>query len=102
MTAIPFDQIHAVSLAQAQRLLVDWFPHGKITGREFKVGSLQGEAGESLSVDLRSGKWKDFAAGDSGFDLIALRASMRHAGDRVAAARELGQILGLTVNGHDA
>lgn len=52
------------------------FPSGKTTGHEFCVGSLQGEAGASLKVELRGAKagvWKDFASGDAGdiYDLWA-------------------------------
>jgi hypothetical protein len=97
---IPFDQIRDVALAQASRLLAEWFPHGKVFGREFKVGNLGGDAGESLSINLTSGKWADFAAGLGGHDLIDLRAAMLHGGDRVPAARELGEKLGIIVNGH--
>jgi putative DNA primase/helicase len=98
---IPFDQIRAVSLAQAERLLPDWFPNGTVRGREFKVGNIDGDPGESLSVNLNTGKWADFAAGTGGPDLIGLRATMKHGADRIAAARELGPMLGITMNGHD-
>lgn len=52
------------------------FPAGKAVGHEFCVGSLQGEAGASLKVELRGSKagvWKDFASGDAGdiYDLWA-------------------------------
>jgi putative DNA primase/helicase len=99
---IPFDQIQAVTLAQADRLLTDWFPQGRRVGRKFLVGNLQGERGDSLSVNLDTGLWKDFADGPSGHDLIDLHAARHHAGDRVAAARELGATLGLIkgTNGH--
>jgi putative DNA primase/helicase len=102
VTSIPFDQIQAAALAQADRLLTDWFPQGKQSGREFKVGSIRGERGESLSINLDTGLWKDFAVGQSGRDLIDLHAAISHSGDRVAAARELGKALGLIdgVNGH--
>ena len=96
---IPFEQISAVALAQAPRLLADWFPLGKQRGQRFVVGSLSGEPGESLSVNLTTGLWKDFAADDGGHDLIDLRAKLHHGGDRVAAARELGAVLGIITNG---
>jgi RecA-family ATPase len=92
----PFDEIRAAALAQADRLLRSWFPHGKLTGREFRVGNLQGDVGESLSVNVDTGEWGDFATGDKrGGDLIGLRAQQRYGGDRVAAARELGRMLGI-------
>ena len=48
-----------------------------------------------------TGKWSDFATGESGFDLIDLYAAMRHSGERVPAAKELGAMLGIpAINGH--
>lgn len=55
-------------------------PNGKRKGREWCVGSLGGEAGESLKVHLggpKSGVWSDFSTGDSG-DLIDLWAAVRN------------------------
>jgi AAA domain len=99
---IPFDQIRDLSLAQADRLLCDWFPNGKRVGREFKVGNIAGDRGESLSINLNTGRWADFEAGIGGPDLIGVRACMKHGGDRTAAARELGPMLGIRMNGRDA
>jgi D5 N terminal like/Domain of unknown function (DUF6371) len=99
-SSIIFDAIRHASLAQANRLLADWFPAGRRVGREFKIGNISGDAGESLSVNLATGKWADFADGVGGHDLIDLRAAMRHGGSRVEAARELGAMLGITMNGY--
>lgn len=55
-------------------LLSAWLPAGKKRGKNFVVGNLQGERGDSLSIDLNSGKWIDFASGDAGTDLISLYA----------------------------
>jgi 5S rRNA maturation endonuclease (ribonuclease M5) len=101
MTGIPFDAISAAALASAPSLLADWFPHGKRHGREFKIGSIRGEPGESLSINLNTGVWKDFASNESGADLIDLRAAMSHGGDKGSAARELAQSFGISVNGVD-
>ncbi len=95
MSGIPFEAIQAAALGQAESLLRQWLPGGHRVGREWKVGNLRGDRGDSLSINLDSGKWADFAEGVSGFDLIDLRAAITHAGDRAAAARELGELLGL-------
>jgi putative DNA primase/helicase len=58
---IPFGQIRDEALAQARRLLPSWFPRGRIVGREFKIGNIRGDPGESLSINLVNGRWKDFA-----------------------------------------
>lgn len=53
-------------------------PNGRIHGREYLVGSVQGEEGQSLRIRLSGGKagvWKDFAEG-SGGDLIDLHMAV--------------------------
>ena len=55
-------------------------PNGKKSGAEWRVGSINGESGESLGVHLtgeKSGVWSDFANGSSG-DLLDLWAAVRH------------------------
>jgi hypothetical protein len=54
--SIQWDAIQAASLAHASRLLPELFPYGKFAGREFQVGSLQGEAGKSLSINTTTGR----------------------------------------------
>lgn len=54
-------------------------PGGKREGHEWKAGSTGGEAGKSLGVHLtgeKSGRWADFATGESG-DLLDLWAACR-------------------------
>ena len=58
---IPFKQINAVLLAACPGVLADWFPNGRLNGHEFVVGNLQGDPGESLSINIRTGAWADFA-----------------------------------------
>lgn len=69
------------------------FPAGRQQGHEFVVGSIDGEVGKSLSINVASGErigvWKDFATGQSG-DLLKLwqlvrRCTMRQAMDEAAA-----------------
>jgi twinkle protein len=53
-------------------------PNGKRAGAEWCVGSVQGEAGDSLKVRIngnKAGVWKDFATGEGG-DLIDLWAAV--------------------------
>ncbi len=98
---IPFEQIQRAALAQAPNLLRDWFPAGRIRGHTFYVGNLDGEPGASLKIDLTTGLWNDFAAGDGGgYDMIDVRARMLQI-DRAEAARELADTLGVTTNGSD-
>ena len=55
---IPFEEIAAVALAQATRLLPGWFPRGKFVGKEFVVGNIDGDPGDSLSVNTVTGSGK--------------------------------------------
>lgn len=100
MSTIPFGKIRAVALAQARSLLFAWFPAGRIIGNEFKVGSIHGDPGESLSINLITGRWADFNnPAHRGADLIDVRAIGFHGGDLKAAALELAQVLGIPING---
>lgn len=50
-------------------LLTQWFPEGKFMGNAFKVGSLDGERGTSLSIAVKgpsAGRWLDRASGERG------------------------------------
>lgn len=71
-------------------------PGGKKHGREWKAGSVSGEAGQSLSVCLsgdKRGVWADFASGDSG-DLLDLWVACR-CSSMAEAIREAKSFLGI-------
>jgi len=92
--------MNASELAQAladnaQAVAEHLFPNGKRTAAEFKVGSVDGEAGQSLSIRLtgaKRGVWKDFSSGESGdlLDLWALRRMMSIAQAMADAKQFLG------------
>jgi len=88
MPPIDFNAIAADLLGQARSLLPQWFPAGKFRGREFLVGNLAGDEGDSLSINADTGCWADFASGEKGGDLIALYAAMKGVG-QAEAAKEL-------------
>lgn len=63
-------------LARSESLLSEWYPNGKVLGREFVIGNIQGDAGKSLSINLETGVFVDFADPDiKGGDLVALYAA---------------------------
>jgi hypothetical protein len=73
---IDFESINTIALKSARDLLFRWFPGGRVQGREFQVGNLRGDRGDSLSVSLTKGCWIDFARpADRGSDLVALAAA---------------------------
>lgn len=55
-------------------------PNGKKQGHEYLVGSVQGEAGQSLRVCMSGNKvgvWKDFSSDSSGGDLLDLWSAVK-------------------------
>lgn len=93
---IDFDGLERLLLERAETLVPQWLPGGKRQGREYICADFSGGSGRSLSVNLDSGKWGDFALGVTGGDLLGLYAEI-HGLDRVAAARELMGTLGMGV-----
>lgn len=93
MNAAELSQRMAAEAASIAQYLL---PNGKRQAGEWKVGSLSGEAGKSLSVRLsgvKAGLWADFASGETG-DLLDLWSKSR--GLSVAAAMaEAKQYLGV-------
>lgn len=90
-----FAKINAAALAACPGLLESWFPAGRLQGREFCVGNLQGDAGESLKINVGSGVWKDFATDQGGSDLVSLYAAL-HSMQQAQAARALEKELSLS------
>src|SRR5262245_7729889 len=84
--------------ARTLEVLSYLFPSGRIVGHEFRVGSLNGEPGNSLAIHI-NGKgpiWADFATTDKGGDLLDLWAAARCGDDLKAAMREASAWLGIS------
>lgn len=73
--SIDFASVNAHLIARAQQFLADMFPAGKVKGREFCIGDIRGEPGESLKINLVTGIGADFASGETYGDLIAVYAA---------------------------
>lgn len=86
MTTIESANAHALS--DYLGILQQWFPNGKRHGQEWCVGSLSGEPGDSLKINITKGVWKDFASGDSGSDPVSLYAAI-HGVSMLAAAKSI-------------
>lgn len=71
----------AQALAQrAEALVPELLPAGRRHGREWLIGSVDGEPGRSLHVSLfgaRAGRWRDFSSERQGGDLIDLICAVR-------------------------
>jgi hypothetical protein len=87
MTTI--ESANAAALADYLSTLQQWLPNGKRHGQEWCVGSLSGEPGDSLKINIAKGVWKDFASGDGGSDPVSLYAAL-HGLKMIEAAKALG------------
>jgi hypothetical protein len=88
-------------LRRARVILPPWFPNGRFQGNEFVVGSLAGEAGESLKINSGTGRWADFAGDPKGGDLISLYAA-REGIRNAEAARRLAKQIGFNLSPNDS
>jgi putative DNA primase/helicase len=61
-----FSELNQKALPYIESICRELFPAGKKSGREFKVGSLSGEPGDSMSINVQTGMWADFATGEKG------------------------------------
>ncbi|MBF0131046.1 MAG: hypothetical protein HQL75_00455 [Magnetococcales bacterium] len=77
---IDFERIANTALLSSTDLLFEWFPAGVLDGHEFKIGDVTGSKGSSLSINVKTGKWSDFASGLKGGDLISLYAAIQTKG----------------------
>jgi twinkle protein len=83
----------------AERVAKYLLPKGHLEGREWCAGSVDGEAGKSLKINLGGKKnWADFASGDSG-DLLDLWVLVRNC-QLHDAMREAKEFLGLKDDDH--
>ena len=93
---IDFPRVSAAALAASESLAAKWFPAGRRNGHEWLVGDLAGNPGSSLSINLNTGVWADFAGDAKGGDLISLYAAMSGC-NQAEAARSVGEQLGIDV-----
>lgn len=70
---IDFPKLNADLLTRCPGILMEWYPQGRLKGPEFVIGNTGGEEGRSLSVNIKTGVWADFATDQDG-DLIELYA----------------------------
>lgn len=86
MAPLDYSRIGLTLLAQAPSLLGTWLPGGKLQGKYFKCGSIQGGPGDSFLVNLETGLWGEFnGTGQKGKDLIDLYAAINNMTNHDAA-----------------
>lgn len=89
---IDFAGLAAALLDRAGLLVPQWLPGGVQRGHEYVCAGLEGGEGRSLSVNLTTGAWADFAADEKGGDLISLYAAIQSLGMGQAARQLMGEL----------
>jgi putative DNA primase/helicase len=66
MKKLDFAGLSQHLLRDALNYCMLWLPGGDLKGQEYVCADLTGGKGSSLSVNIRTGKWADFATGEKG------------------------------------
>jgi hypothetical protein len=95
MPLIDFAAINRAAQPRLHSLLPRWLPQGRQRGSEWVALNPRRADGQpgSFKVNLRTGRWADFATGDKGGDPISLVAYLLGLSQSEAArllARDLG------------
>jgi hypothetical protein len=91
---IAFRRIAEASLAAADTLVPRWLPEGRREGAEW-IATNPTRADKrrgSFKVNLRTGRWSDFAVEASGGDLVSLAAYLFNLKQGQAAIRIAGAL----------
>ncbi len=93
---VDFARINAAALAALPALLTRWLPDGRQIAGEYVARNPRRADRHpgSFKINLRTGRWGDFATGDKGGDPVSLAAYLAGIG-QAEAARELAHTLGL-------
>lgn len=93
---LSFAEINALALSSLPALLARWLPDGKRQGREYMARNprrADRQAG-SFKVNIHTGRWSDFATGDTGGDVISLAAYLFGL-SQSEAKKNLAEMLGV-------
>jgi hypothetical protein len=93
---IDFKALNEAVLPDLLILLERWLPDGEQQGAEWiALNPRRDDCNPgSFKVNLRSGRWADFATGDRGSDVISLAAFLFNI-SQIKAARQLQEMLGV-------
>ncbi len=98
---IAFKKIADAALRHLELIVARWLPDGRREGTEWVALNptrADGRKG-SFKVNLRNGKWGDFASNDRGGDLISLAAYL-HRINNAEAAVKVADMLGIDAYEH--
>jgi hypothetical protein len=93
---VNFDYINGCALRAFPALLERWLSGGRREGCEYVAPNpmrLDRHLG-SFRINLRTGRWADFATGDRGGDVVSLAAYLAHL-KQSEAAEKLAHMLGI-------
>ncbi len=84
---VDFPRINAVALANLAPILARWLPDGRVRFREYTAlnPTRHDRTAGSFRINLKTGRWADFATGDKGGDAISLAAYLFRLNQREAA-----------------
>jgi hypothetical protein len=93
---INFRRIDAAALAVLPSLLKRWLPDGRVEGHEYvaRNPTRSDQHSGSFCINLRNGRWADFATGDRGGDVVSLAAYLGGM-SQVEAAKQLANMIGV-------
>jgi hypothetical protein len=93
---IDFDAVNCSALSLLPSILARWLPGGRTCGREYVVRNptRPDHRPGSFTINLTTGRWADFATGDSGGDVVSLAAYL-HGLSQYEAACRVAYMLGL-------
>lgn len=93
---IDFAGIAAAALSRSEDIVTRWLPGGRREGAEWvaRNPTRADHRPGSFKVNLRTGRWSDFATDDKGGDLVALAAYVFRL-DMGEAARRVADMCGV-------
>jgi hypothetical protein len=93
---VDFDEVKIAALANIRGVLGRFLPGGKVVRGEYVLlnPTRPDRHLGSFRVNLKSGRWADFATDDRGRDLISLIAYLKSI-SQYEAARGLSEMLGV-------
>ena len=95
-----FKAISSAAVVHLPVLVRRWLPNGRRQGHEWvsRNPTRDDRKPGSFKINLRNGRWADFATGAKGGDVISLAAHLFGL-SQVAAARKLAAMLGISAEG---
>lgn len=96
-SSLNFASVNAAALRELPALLARWLPDGRANGREYEARNPRRADRRvgSFRVNMRTGRWADFATGDRGGDPVSLAAFLFGL-SQIEAARRLADMLGVS------